>query len=311
MADTLTTYVPNIGLPFQSIFLNHVLMNNGFTGSLAYMALFQVDESEEIIDDETTFSPPSVIMEQLTLSPQLELSGSGYSRVDVSGLWTIGSGSAVNNAEIRFPVATSNWDKIAFYGIYNNPTAGSLMLYGIFSSSFVIEQFTRFTFPIEGVKLSLTGAYSEYLSEKLLDHYLNNNSYSAPGDTYLALYLQTPNWEGNEGTEVSGSTGYARIKFTTACWTPAVYIPYNSAQELASWAGGSTTNIGLARYTDYATTDWGPFNGLAIWDHQSTGNMLYYGSIYPPIALITNDGFEFPPFSIKIEHSKTERIVET
>jgi len=303
MGEVLTSYIPSIGMNFQNILLNHVLRDTAFTGSSLWLALFKeyIYIDYNAYDYETPLPPeldPSFFCTKRT-----EISEDGYSRASCSGIWTISSGCAKNNEAIRFPTAQEDWEEIAFYALYNDETSGSILFWGMFSASFTLNNNNALVFPINGIEISLTDMYSEYLSEKLLDHYLNDNSYTPPGDTYLALYSVTPNRDESGGTELSGSVGYSRVEFTSACWTPAEYDARYPCM------GGSTMNNGYAEFIDYATGDFGQINGIALWDHPSTGNMLFYGDLFPPVVIIEPDGFAFPPYSFKLSHNNEARSI--
>jgi hypothetical protein len=57
----------------------------------------------------------------------------------------------------------------------------------------------------------MAGNLSDYLENKLLDHFLGTTSYTMPADIYVALYTVAPNDAGG-GTEVANAGGstYAR-----------------------------------------------------------------------------------------------------
>ena len=54
----------------------------------------------------------------------------------------------------------------------------------------------------------MAGNLSNYLENKILDHFLGTTSYTMPADVYVALYTAAPNDAGG-GTEATGGS-YAR-----------------------------------------------------------------------------------------------------
>ena len=51
-------------------------------------------------------------------------------------------------------------------------------------------------------------AKSNYLENKVIDHFLGTSSTSAPSNVYMGLFTSNPT-DANSGTEVSGN-GYSR-----------------------------------------------------------------------------------------------------
>ena len=103
----------------------------------------------------------------------------------------------------------------------------------------------------------MAGNLSNYLENKLIDHFLGTTSYTMPADVYVALFTVTPG-EAGGGTEVTGGS-YAR---QVATFTSA--------------SGGATSNSGNLDFTGMpaATTV-----AIGIFDNLTSGNMLLYGSL--------------------------------
>ena len=103
----------------------------------------------------------------------------------------------------------------------------------------------------------MAGNLTNYLENKLIDHFLGTTSYTMPADVYVALFTVTPG-EAGGGTEVTGGS-YAR---QVATFTSA--------------SGGATSNSGNLDFTGMpaATTV-----AIGIFDNLTSGNMLLYGSL--------------------------------
>jgi hypothetical protein len=103
----------------------------------------------------------------------------------------------------------------------------------------------------------MAGNLTNYLENKLIDHFLGTTSYTMPADVYVALFTVTPG-EAAGGTEVTGGS-YAR---QIATFTAA-----------ASGATSNDTNIDFTGMPAATTV------AIGIFDASTSGNMLLYGSL--------------------------------
>lgn len=103
----------------------------------------------------------------------------------------------------------------------------------------------------------MAGNLTNYLENKLLDHFLGTTSYTMPTPVYVALFTAAPGDAGG-GTEVTGGS-YAR---KTATFTAA--------------SSGATSNSANIDFTGMpaATTV-----AIAIFDAITSGNMLVHGTL--------------------------------
>lgn len=103
----------------------------------------------------------------------------------------------------------------------------------------------------------MAGNLTNYLENKLIDHFLGTTSYTMPTDVYVALFTVSPG-EAGGGTEVTGGS-YAR---KVATFTAA--------------ASGATSNDANVDFTGMpaATTV-----AIGIFDAITSGNMLLYGTL--------------------------------
>jgi hypothetical protein len=103
----------------------------------------------------------------------------------------------------------------------------------------------------------MAGNLTNFLENKLIDHFLGTASYTMPADVYVGLFTVTPG-EAAGGTEVTGGS-YAR---QTATFTAA-----------ASGATSNDTNIDFTGMPAATTV------AIGIFDASTSGNMLLYGSL--------------------------------
>jgi hypothetical protein len=103
----------------------------------------------------------------------------------------------------------------------------------------------------------MAGNLTNYLENKLIDHFLGTDSYTMPADVYIALFTVAPTDSGG-GTEVTGGS-YARqiATFSVA-------------------SGGATSNDSNVDFTGMpaATTV-----AIGVFDASTSGNMLLYGTL--------------------------------
>jgi len=102
-------------------------------------------------------------------------------------------------------------------------------------------------------------AKSNYLENKVIDHFLGTSSTSAPSNVYIGLFTSNPT-DANSGTEVSGN-GYSRQVIT-----------FNAA------SSGSATNSSAETFTA-SGGNWGTITHFGIFDASSSGNLLYHGAL--------------------------------
>lgn len=120
------------------------------------------------------------------------------------------------------------------------------------------------------------GAFSNYLEEKIVEHFLRNNSVTPPATVYIGLFESDPG-EATSGTETA-YTGYAR---QSSAWT-------------ALDSNGQTKNSAAITY---------PANGnasasvtithIALFDAATAGNRLFYAALSAPKTLSPGDVLSF------------------
>lgn len=103
----------------------------------------------------------------------------------------------------------------------------------------------------------MAGNLSNYLEDKLIDHFLGTTTYTKPSAVYVALYTVAPSDVGG-GTEVTGGS-YAR---QTATFTAS--------------SGGATSNDANIDFTNMPAAT---VVAIGIHDNVSAGNLLLWGTL--------------------------------
>ena len=98
--------------------------------------------------------------------------------------------------------------------------------------------------------------FTNYLENKLLDHVLNNASFTSPTTVYVGLFTTAPT-DSTAGTEVSGGS-YAR-----------------QVLSVSTASAGIVTSDSDVTFPQ-ATASWGTIVALGIHDALSSGNLLMY-----------------------------------
>lgn len=103
----------------------------------------------------------------------------------------------------------------------------------------------------------MAGNLTNYLENKLIDHFLGTTTYTKPSNVYVGLFTVAPT-DAAGGTEVSGGS-YAR-----------------QAATFSASSNGSTTNNANVDFTlmPSATTV-----AIGIFDASTSGNMLLHGTL--------------------------------
>lgn len=112
----------------------------------------------------------------------------------------------------------------------------------------------------------MAGNLSNYLENKLIDHFLGTTTYTKP-TAYLALYTVAPT-DSTSGTEVTGGS-YARQAVT-----------FNAA------SSGSTTNDSNVDFNNMPACT---VVAIAVTDALTSGNILVYGGLTSNKSLDSGD----------------------
>lgn len=113
----------------------------------------------------------------------------------------------------------------------------------------------------------MAGNLSNYLENKLLDHFLGTTSYTMPSPVYVALYTVAPSDAGG-GTEATGGS-YAR---QTATFSAA--------------SSGATSNAANIDFTNMPACT---VVAIGIHDNITSGNLLVWGTLTANKSLDAGD----------------------
>jgi len=124
----------------------------------------------------------------------------------------------------------------------------------------------------------MPGNLTNYLENKLIDHFLGTTTYASAATIYVGLFTSAPGETGG-GTEVSGGS-YARQSATFSAAT-----------------NGSTTNNANV---DYINMPAASVVSIGIFDAATSGNMLLYGALTTPKTTDAGDTLRIASGSLTI-----------
>ena len=106
---------------------------------------------EHVFRANTFVSPAGVYVGLFTGNPGEdgngpELIGNGYARKQASFAIPV-DGVALNDADVIFDPATSNWATVTHLAIYDAPTGGHVLFYGALSAPITISSGNNFRLP--------------------------------------------------------------------------------------------------------------------------------------------------------------------
>lgn len=269
----------------ESKIVNHVLRNIAYTSpATVYVALYETNPTDA--------------------DTGKELSGGSYARILCTG-FTVGQygtanpsyTNAFNTNNMMSPTVTgSGWQTVSYIGIRDSLTTGNLLFYGALTTPIQPLTGQNFYIPAGQLKIELRTAntstaisgFSAYLSQKILNHVLNNVTYTCPGLTScFSLYSTHPQANDLGGTEIIASD-YIR--------QPATWSPPGSTS-------GSTGNSGSIVFSASSTLPWGNVVGIGVKSSMNTtGNILFYTPLQSnrTINMEAGDGFKINTHCYKI-----------
>lgn len=113
----------------------------------------------------------------------------------------------------------------------------------------------------------MAGNLTNYLENKLLDHFLGTTTYTKPSSVYVGLYTVAPS-DSSAGTEVTGGS-YAR-----------------QAAAFSAASGGATSNSANLDFTGMPACT---VVAIGISDALSSGNLLLWGTLSSNKSLDSGD----------------------
>ncbi|HVY54746.1 MAG TPA: hypothetical protein VHC46_03225, partial [Thermodesulfobacteriota bacterium] len=154
-------------------------------------------------------------------------------------------------------------------------------LHGIALSS--SKLFTAGSVPFiddDGLTVTASGGFSNYLIPKIIDHLLGSAAFTFDTSVFLALYTTNPT-AADSGTEASGG-GYARLA-----------IDFNTA------SGGSASNTDLEDFGT-ASANIGTISHFGIRDNSPGGNLHVFGAWNTALAVNSGDTYRVPAGNLTV-----------
>lgn len=118
----------------------------------------------------------------------------------------------------------------------------------------------------------MAGSATDYLENKIVDHFLTGKTSTTKPTVYLALFTVAPT-DSTTGTEVTGGA-YARVATAGTDWNAA--------------SGGVATNATILTFPT-PTAGWGTVVAVAGCDASTAGNQLWYADQTPNKTVNTGD----------------------
>lgn len=222
----------------------------------------------------------------------ISTSGTGYSRLTVTNdaaNWPNAhatTGVKANGAAFTFPTAITNWGTITHFAIWDAPTSGNMLYWGVLSTPRVINAGDTARFAIGDIEITLSSG-SDYFDSTLGDYILGGGAYTPSATVYVGLHTADPTHAGTVG-ELSGSA-YARaiVANNTTNW------PNVSAST------GLKQN-GTAIIFPTASGSWGTITHWSIWSASTSGNLLFQGALGDPRTIGSGDTPRFLANALRI-----------
>lgn len=200
-----------------------------------------------------------------------ELSGTGYSRIAAAFDAPV-NGTTRNSADIVWSAAGSDWGTARYVGIFDASVSGNLLYWGQLRVAKSISTSAIFKILKDKLSLAMTGAFSQYLGNSLINLTLRDTDFTVGSSLYAGLgYLSS-------GTllEPTGN-GYARL----------------AIEGFVSGGTGIRT-IGSPQLDFLAAGgDWGTMTHIGIYDQLTGGNLLYMLELTPSRPIYDADGMTF------------------
>lgn len=197
-----------------------------------------------------------------------EVTGNNYSRKAVANNPTSfpaasGLSKALAVAQ-DFDPASGSWGSVTDTGLWDAASAGNLLVADTNADPITVGAGVTYRIPANtGLVVTLGGAISSYLANKLLDHLLGGGDFTPPAIVYLGLFVA--------GVEVTGNNYSRKSVINDLTNFPAASGGAKSmatAQEFAPPTGSSSS--------------WGIVDEVRIFDAASAGNLLLSKALITP-----------------------------
>lgn len=135
-------------------------------------------------------------------------------------------------------------------------------------------------------------SYSDFLENKLLDHWIGNSAMTTSGTYYVGL---------STGTIVDATTGITVVEPSTS---NTAYARVSVTNNLTNWpaaSGGLKRNANPINFAT-ATGNWGTVTDFFIADGSAvgTGSILGFGTLTTPKTISSGDSSSFAANAITV-----------
>jgi len=207
----------------------------------------------------------------------------GYARVSMARNITNFSrtGQTVKNAvAITFNAPSGAWGTATHWGIYDQPTGGNLLAYGVLDASKVIGASSPAPeWPINAFTFNFTYT-TNYLAQIMADWLFRGVAFTKPTSLSFALFTTAPTAAGG-GIEVSGGA-YSR----------ASVIPADTAFDATVSGDGHTQNTNAILFPAPVGASWGTVVAAGVYIGT---NLITYGSF---TGVTVNNGDAAPSIAV-------------
>lgn len=154
--------------------------------------------------------------------------------------------------------------------IWDASTAGNPLFIGTLNDT-AVETGDDFEIAIGDLDVTLSGAFTTFAANELLDHVLGVGSYTMPTGQFVKLHIGAP------GVDATSN--------------PAAETTRIDAGAFAAAAGGTTDNDAAITWTSVSNTE--TVSHISIWDASTAGNPLLQGALTTSKSLTTGDDAQF------------------
>ena len=128
-------------------------------------------------------------------------------------------------------------------------------------------------------------AMSDYLEPLILEHILDNVTFTSPTSTFCSLHTADPT--DTDGNEHPSSGAYARVTIT------------GGTQWTTTGTATRTSNTNAITFPT-ATANWTTVTHMGLHDAATVGNLLFHGVLDDPRTVLDTDTIEFAALSLGI-----------
>lgn len=190
---------------------------------------------------------------------EVNTAGTAYARVSVpcaDANWTapVGGSRQFSNANaITFPTPTASWGTVTHFALFDAAASGNpLIVAPLTASRAIANGDTAPVFAAATLRVSFTGAWTNYLAGRVGDHMLRSTSFPKPTALYVALFVG--------GNELAGNA-YTRVALH----------PSDSNWSAPVSGNGAFANA-LAVTWPTPTAPWGTLSDVVLYDAATAGN---------------------------------------